>query len=78
MTRRKTESDRIAPEILDLAERVGEGDPDARRHTMADALALLIELAKEGDRRAIQYLDGRFPAWREAAQAEAEALDEVE
>jgi hypothetical protein len=71
----KQERDRIeiTPEILDLAERMAEGDPDAHRHAMADALAVLIELAQEGDRRAIRYLDGRFPDWREVAEAEAEA-----
>jgi hypothetical protein len=76
----KHEPDRveITPEILDLAERMAEGDADARRHVMADALAVLIELAQEGDRRAIRYLDGRFPDWREVVEAEAEAAGEDE
>jgi hypothetical protein len=45
---------------------------------MVDALAVLMDLAQEGDRRAIRYLDRRFPDWREVVEAEAEAAEEIE
>jgi hypothetical protein len=78
MTRYERDTIEITPEIVRLAERMAEGEADARRHGMADALALLMEMAQEGERRAIRYLDRRFPDWREVAEAEAEAAEEID